>query len=52
MYYPVPSVPYYLLNFNFNNLIRVVGGGRVRGYTYNHLFGIISKKREGLSLEL
>ena len=27
MYYPVPSVPYYLLNFYFNNLIRVGGGG-------------------------
>ena len=50
MYYPVPSVPYYLLNFNFNNLIRVGGWGG--GYTYYHLFGIISRKREGLSLEL
>ena len=30
MYNPVPSVPYYLLNFNFNNLIRV-GGGRGGG---------------------
>ena len=27
MYYPVPSVSYYLLNFNFNNLIRVGGRG-------------------------
>ena len=48
MYYPVPSVPYYLLNFNFNNLIRGGGGG----YTYYHIFGIISRKGEGLSLEL
>ena len=43
MYYPGP---YYLLIFNFNNSIRVWGGG----YMYYHLFGIISRKREGLSL--
>ena len=51
MHYPGP---YYLLNFNFNNSVRV--GGWVRGWgagtrttTY---FGIISRKREGLSLDL
>ena len=49
MYYPGP---YYLLNFNFKNSIRVGGGAVGGGYTYYHLFGIISRKREGLSLEL
>ena len=45
MYYPGPY--YLLLNFNFN--ISIGGGG---GYMYYHLFGIISRKREELGLEI
>ena len=47
MYYPGPY--YLLLNFNFNISIR---GGEGGGYMYYHLFGIISRKREELRLEI